>query len=332
MQFGVSAYSFPFGCGFAQRGAAHALMPMDAFALAELAATWQLVSIETPLRRMLPDLTPATIYRVRETLEEAGLGLVVDAPVIDVDEMATILPLARQAGAHTVRSMVSPILEGLRVDIPGGWAAHLAEMRRRIAAIRPLLDEYDLVLALENHQDTTSDELIALCEAGGPRVGITLDVANPLAVAEEPLAFARKVGPWIRNVHIKDYQVFATPSGYRLVRCALGEGVVPFAELLRLLEQVAPRAVMHIELAALYARHIRLFEDRWWESFPSRDIRDVLPALRALARDARPETEPWQTPWERDAEPDEVAAYEHDQFERSVRYLRTQGVGVELST
>ena len=323
MAVGVSAYSFPCGCGFARRdGAPSAARPMDAFGLAALASEYGLASIETPLVRMLPDLSLATIDRLRETLAAAGLALVVDTPVIDVEALRATLPLAARAGARIVRAMLSTILEGARSELPGGWDAYFQEMRRRVVALRPLLEAHDLVLAIENHQDTTSDDLIALCEAGGPRVGITLDVANPLAVGEDPLRFARKVGPWIRNVHLKDYRVFTTPSGFRLVRCPLGEGVIPFAELLPLLREVAGDAPQHIELAALYARHIRLLEDDWWQGYPARDVRDLLPVLRVVARHARPAGEEWQTPWEHDLPADEVAHYERMQFEASVKYLR----------
>ncbi len=188
------------------------------------------------------------------------------------------------------------------------------------------------MLALENHQDATSDDLLALCEAGGGRVGVTFDVANPLAVAEDPLIFARKLGRHIHNVHLKDYHVFATPSGYRLVRCALGEGVVPFGELLPLLAAVAPHASLHIELAAQYARHIRMLEDAWWTGFPPRDVRAVLPVLRLRHDQARPTDEPWQTLWECAAPTPAVVQHEHEQFERSVHYLRSLlGANVELS-
>ncbi len=167
-----------------------------------------------------------------------------------------------------------------------------------------------------------SDDLLMLCEAGGNHVGITFDVANPLAVEEEPMQFARKIGPWIRNVHLKDYWVYATPSGYRLVRSPLGQGIVPFPELLPFIRSVAPDTLYQIELAALYARHIRLFEDDWWHEYPARDVREVLPALRGVASQMR-YGEDWQTPWERGASLEDVQQYEHEQFVASVQYLRT---------
>lgn len=319
---GVCVYGLPVSCGLMGRDGRFVANPLRADGLIALARTHGLSSIEMPLHGMLPDLEPATIDRLRETLQEADLALVVDSGVVDPPTLEALFPLAARAGARIVRATLSTILEGNRSQIAEGWTAYIAEMRRRIVALRPALESYDLILALEDHQDVTSDDLLMLCEAGGDHVGITFDVANPLAVGEEQLHFVRKIGPWIRNVHLKDYWVYATSSGYRLVRSPLGQGVVPFAELIPLIRSVAPDALHHIELAALYARHIRLFEDDWWREYPPRDVRDVLPALRLVASRMRYD-EDWQTPWERGASVEDVQHYEHEQFVASVQYLRT---------
>jgi sugar phosphate isomerase/epimerase len=274
---------------------------------------------------MLPDLTPATIDRLRDTLKDYGLGLVVDTGVVDRPTLEQILPLAARAGAHIVRATLSTILEGARTTIPGGWEAHLADIRQRILSVVPALEANNLVLALENHQDATSTELVELCQACGPMIGVTLDVANPWAVAEDILEFTSRVGPYIRNVHLKDYRIYPSPSGYRLVRCALGDGAVPFPELLSLLADIAPDAPQHIELAAHFARHIRLLEDSWWRGFPACDVRQVLPVLRTVAEHGRPAEELWHTAWERELSPDECGEDELAQLDRSVSYLHTIG-------
>ena len=321
---GVASYSFPFSCGWAKRDGRPAFpQPIRAADLIALAIDHGLSGIEIPLSGMLPDLSNSSVDQLRESLAAARLGLVVDTGIVDVATLREQLPAAARAGAKVVRATLSSILEGARAGLPGGWDAYRDEMRRRLIELRPLLDEYDLILGLENHQDATSDDLIALCQAGGERVGITFDVVNPLAVGEEPFAFARKVSGLIRNVHIKDYQIYPTESGYRLVRAAIGQGVIDWAAMLALLREVAPHASYHIELAALYGRHIRLLEDQWWEGYPPRDARELIPTLRFVARNFRPADEPWQTPWERDAPDEEVELYERGQFEASVTHLRS---------
>ena len=84
------------------------------------------------------------------------------------------------------------------------------------------------VLAIENHQDFGSDELAEFCETTRG-VGICLDTGNTFPVAEAPLDFTRRIAPHVRHVHLKDYRVQFTDEGYRLVRCAIGDGAVPLA-------------------------------------------------------------------------------------------------------
>lgn len=325
MSIGLSTYSIPISCGIMRRDNIGVKQPLNAFGQARLAAEHGLATIEIPLTGMLPDLTPATIDRLRDTLKDFGLGLVVDTGVVDKPTLEQILPLAARAGAHIVRATLSTILEGARTTIPGGWQAHLGDIRQRILSVVPTLESHNLVLALENHQDATSAELVELCRTCGPTIGVTLDVANPLAVAEDILQFTSRVGPYIRNVHLKDYRIYPSPSGFRLVRCALGDGVVPFPELLRLLAQIAPDAPQHIELAAHFARHIRLLEDDWWRGFPACDVRQVLPVLRTVAEHGRPAEELWHTAWERELSPDECGEDELAQLDRSASYLHTIG-------
>ncbi len=347
--FGLASYSFPCSCGYAQRkDKSNFQRPMDAYALADLAAQNGLSSIEIPLdvKMMLPDMTHGTIDALKAYLDQRNLGLLVDTGIVDADKLSQILPAAARAGARVVRAVVSGILEGNRYTIVNGadpngsgwgkltlgggptassWQNYLEEIHRRVEAVLPLLKEYDLVLALENHQDCTSDELLAFCDIDPTRIGITLDVVNPLAVCEDPYAFARKVGPHIRDVHLKDYTVRATPSGYRLIRAAVGQGVIDWQTLLAAVAEVAPTAYLHIELAAIFNRHVRVFEDQWWSSFPPRPIQEIVPALRFLHQHAVPDSVPWQTPWELDGEnaPEDTHQYEMAQFAFSVSYLKS---------
>jgi sugar phosphate isomerase/epimerase len=144
-----------------------------------------------------------------------------------------------------------------------------------------------------------------------------------LAVGEEPFEFARKVGDRIFNVHLKDYTIHPSPSGYHLVRAALGEGVIDWAAMITLVQKLAPSASFNIELAAIYARHIRLYEDAWWRGYPPRDARELLPTLRYVAQHLQPPGQDVRTPWEAGAPFDACEAYEHDQLTRSIAHLNT---------
>lgn len=294
--------------------------PRDAEGLMAMAAACGLAGVECPLPRNALD---AELDRLGAAARKHGLYLVVAGGQVRNVDGPALLRAAHRLGAPTVRMTLSDVLEGDRGRLgPGGWEAVCEVAATRLRQWRPLAEDLGVNMALENHQDAGSDDLVRLCEAvGGDRIGVTLDTGNPLAVGEEPLAFAHRVAPYLKNVHLKDYRVYRSPLGYRLVRCALGAGVVDFPALFALFDREAPEATRNIELGATKARHIRLLKPEWWEYFPPRDVRELLPVLQLVERHGEPAGDDWRTPHER-GEPEAIcAAYELAQFRESLGYL-----------
>ena len=129
--------------------------------------------------------------------------------------------------------------------------------RAALAEHGPRASDEGRVLAIENHQDFGSDELVAFCETTRG-VGICFDTGNTFPVAEAPLDFTRRIAAHVRHVHLKDYRVQFTDEGYRLVRCAIGDGAVPLPAMLDLLAAHNQRLTAVLEPGALEARHVRL--------------------------------------------------------------------------
>ncbi|HWE64839.1 MAG TPA: TIM barrel protein [Chloroflexota bacterium] len=324
LSIGLAAYSLSYSCGFEGAGTARAWpRPYDAYALMDLATDYNLAGVEFPPQRCLPSVEAAELEHARGYAAARDLFIVADTGVVDVADLQTLLPIAAALGARTVRAIVSTILCGDRRAVRDTWPGYLAEIGRRLHAVRGLAEELQVSIALENHQDMTSDELVALCEdLGSPRIGVTLDAINPLAVGEDPLAFARRVAPYLKHVHLKDYYLYRTVEGFRLVRCAVGAGVLDVPGLLSLCARQAPQATLSIEIGSLYARHVRLLEDEFWQGYPPRRVEDVLPVLRLREQRARPADEEWRTPWERGEQGELVATYEAEQVRDSVHNLR----------
>ena len=150
-----------------------------------------------------------------------------------------------------------------------------------------------------------------------------MDVGNAYAVGETCLAFARGVRPFLKHVHLKDYSVHPAEAGYRLVRCALGAGLVDWPAMMAWFEAECPGVQGCIELGATTARHVRLLEPDWWATYPERPfLPGAVETLADLHRAARPPAEEWRTPHERGEAPEICTAWEMDQFEASVRFLR----------
>jgi sugar phosphate isomerase/epimerase len=212
------------------------------------------------------------------------------------------------------------ILCGDRAEPGCKWDETVANVKRMLKEAAPLAAEYGLLLAIEDHQDFTSAELVELCETTAANVGVCLDTGNALSVGEDPVDFARAVAGCARHVHLKDYRVQWTSEGYRLIRCAIGDGVIPFGEIVEVFKDRP--VTMALEIGALCARHIRLLNDSWWKGYPARSAESLAKGLKAARVKGMREDEEWRTPFELGAAPEAIVQYEMDQLNRSAAYLK----------
>jgi sugar phosphate isomerase/epimerase len=271
------------------------------------------------------DFGAAEFAALRDRLVLRGLRVVISlGPPLAEVELA--IRAARELGARAIRLGLTPVLCGDRAAHGAAWPAMLAHARETLGRMAPVAAEHGISFAIENHQDLGSSELMELSEEAGPNVGITLDTGNPLAVGEGILAFTEVVAPRVLHVHWKDYQVQWTAEGYRLVRCAIGDGCVPFAAIHELLEGQGRELTGSLEPAALEARHVRLFLTEWWRGYPDRQARELGPCLADARRSLIAEESDYRTPWERGAAPGEIVDYELAMIRRSAGNLRRLGL------
>ena len=244
---------------------------------------------------------------------------------LSVEETRAHLEKSQRAGAKVVRFILSGILCGDRRGFPGGWSAHLDALAARLREILPIAQDLGLSLALENHQDATTEDFLRLYEASGksPAFGVCLDAGNPLAVGQSPVEAAKALAPLIRHVHLKDYTIHFAPNGYRLVRCAAGEGVVDFPEILKIVRGSGFADLLPgIEIAAQATRTIPILEPSWWAEFPPRNTTEFLGALGILWKKGIPESAPYSSAWERGEGSEAVIAEEWAVLEKSAAYFQ----------
>jgi sugar phosphate isomerase/epimerase len=238
------------------------------------------------------------------------------------ETLADGIRCARALRAQTLRLHLTPVIEGARAAWGAQWPAMVAHARATLAREAPKAADAGVTLAIENHQDLGSEELVGIAEEAGDNVGIVLDTGNPFAVGEDPVAFTGRAAHRIRHVHLKDYLAQFTGEGYRLIRCAIGDGCVPLQEIA---SQLAQEVTASIEPGALDARHIRAFAPDWWAGYPPREAEEFATALGRLRQRRLDDAADYRTPWERGAAGPELVAYEMDQIRRSADYLRTTG-------
>lgn len=272
----------------------------------------------------LADLDDAALRALRDRLAACDMTPVVSAGLGMMGPMESAFRSARLLGAATIRLGLSPVLCGDRAAWGDRWPPLVETIAAALAEWGPRAADEGLTLGIENHQDFTSAELVAFCEANRG-VGITFDMGNTFPVAEAPLDFARTVADHVVHLHLKDYRVQFSPEGFRLIRCAVGDGCVPHAAMVEIIHAAGATPTAVLEPAALEARHVRLFTPDWWTGYPPKSAPALAACLHAAQTNRLPENADVRTPWERD-ECAELEAYELAMIRRSAANMRAAGL------
>jgi len=256
----------------------------------------------------------------------AGLGM---TPIVSWGLMMgpyeSALRSARLIDAKIIRCGLTTVLCGDRHALGEKWQELVADVRRALSDHGPRAADEGRTLAVENHQDFGSEELAAFCESTRG-VGICLDAGNTFPVAEAPLDFARRVAPYVAHVHLKDYRVQFTDEGYRLARCAIGDGAVPLPAMLDVLAEHQPHLTAVLEPGALEARHVRFLKPEWWRGYPARSAPELAACLSAARVNRLPDDADYRTPWEK-GDDGSLEAYELAMIRRSAANMRAVGLG-----
>ena len=156
---------------------------------------------------------------------------------------------AFHVGSSTVRSCSGGLMRWKKDSPP--TEDLLRAMAPALRAQRPMLRDFGVVLAIETHFEFTSFELLRLfdmCGASpGEYLGICLDTMNLLTMLEDPVAAARRLGPWVVTTHVKDGGLALTRDGFVSFTAEAGKGVVDLAAVVEPLAAAHPALTLTVE-------------------------------------------------------------------------------------
>jgi 3-oxoisoapionate decarboxylase len=281
----------------------------------------KVLEIYDPWLRAMSD---AELGALNDRLAALGMTPVVSSGLM-MGPFESALRSARALDAKIIRYGLTSVLCGDRHALGEKWKELVGVVRASLADRGPRAFDDGRTLAIENHQDFGSEELADFCD-NVRGVGICLDTGNTFPVAEAPLDFARRVAAHVRHVHLKDYRVQFTDEGYRLARCAIGDGAVPIAMMLDILAAHGRKLTAVLEPGALEARHVRFLRPEWWKFYPPKQASAFAACLAAARVNRLDDNADARTPWER-GEDAAIADYELAMIRRSARNMRAIGLG-----
>jgi sugar phosphate isomerase/epimerase len=219
-----------------------------------------------------------TLERLEAVTRKHGYYLEFGMGGWDVTRLAARIRLTARFGGRAVRTFcgdenTSPVDRRRYVELAAPALRHAGGVA----------DAHDVDIAVENHGDFTSVELEELVrKVDHPRVGVCLDTGNSLFRDEEPLECARRLVPYTRSMHLKDWTMVKDPDGQAIWEEAVpGQGQVPVAEILELVASRQPELYIALETPVAPSGDEKETVAREWEHVrkSARAARKILDAL-----------------------------------------------------
>jgi len=113
----------------------------------------------------------------------------------------------------------------------------------------PLVEKSGIRLAVENHADTFSEEILyILDEVNHPMIGACVDTANGCHVTEDPTVAVKNLAPRAFTNHFRDNRLTYMPWGIKLEGAAVGDGDFDMIGAYNLIKQNPQMDRINIEL------------------------------------------------------------------------------------
>jgi sugar phosphate isomerase/epimerase len=161
-------------------------------------------------------------------------------------QMNALIPKAVCIGARIMRIVASSLM--FRFEPHGPQIEAVVGMLNESAKIAA---DHGVVLALENHIDYTSAEILEILErVGSDALKVNFDTGNTLRMMEDPVAAARRLGPYTVATHTKDVEAcrhVRPEEWYFFSSVPVGTGLIDIPGVVRALAESGYQGVLAVE-------------------------------------------------------------------------------------
>jgi sugar phosphate isomerase/epimerase len=171
------------------------------------------------------------------------------------DDMVSSIERARAIGADVMRVVGSSLLFRNQPHQP-----QLERLTRMFSDAVRVAEKNGVRLAVENHIDFTSDEMLRLITAvDSPFLGINFDTGNFVRLLDDPIKGMEKLAKHVYATHIKDLKPqkgVAADEWYFFSCTPVGDGIVDNLQLARLLASVGYQGFLAVEIDFLHPDYL----------------------------------------------------------------------------
>ena len=238
--------------------------------------------------------TEAEATAIRRTADKAAIHLegIISPPADDeagLERFTAEVATAKACGVSVVRTVM---LGGRRYETfskaedYAEFAKRTAEMLRRTESVAK---KHGVRLAVENHKDFRTDELIDLLKKiASEFVGVCVDTGNSIALLEDAIGTVEALAPFAFTVHLKDMGVEESRDGFLLAEVPLGEGILDLKAIVgTALRKANPKVRFQLEMITRDPLSIPCLTEKYWATLarvPGRSLARMLAFVRKSAR------------------------------------------------
>ena len=163
------------------------------------------------------------------------------------DEMVAGIPNAVAIGADVMRVVGSSLM--FRHEPHGPQIEALVKMFKKAVKVAA---DLGVKLAVENHIDFTSDEILQLLnEVNSDYFGLNFDTGNFLRLLDDPIRGMEKLAPYVLATHVKDLMPdkHARPTDWHFFAgVPVGQGLIDNKALAQLLHKANFKGFLAVEI------------------------------------------------------------------------------------
>jgi sugar phosphate isomerase/epimerase len=168
-----------------------------------------------------------------------------------LDDLIKHIEYAHAIGAPVMRVVGSSLLFRHEPHEP-----QLEKLTTMFSKAVKVAEKYKIKLAVENHIDYNSDEILKLLQdINSPYMGINFDSGNFLRVMDDPIKAMEKLAPYVFATHIKDLKpVKGVPvdEWYFFSCVPTGEGLIENEKLAQILHKHNYQGFLAVETDCLH--------------------------------------------------------------------------------
>lgn len=279
------------------------------------AAEWGLQCVQVSVRKPEDTEPRASLRREAEALSLELVGGGFGPPT--VHGLQHDIQAGREMRASVVRHACGPF----RLRRPPVPPPRLAEA---LAEVAEQAESENVTIAIENHQDYSSEELAwVMDKVGSAHIGVCLDTGNSIALLEDPVYTAQTLAPFTHAVHLKEYLVMPAEHGIDLVGTPLGTGVVDNKAIVDIVRAKAPADVLYVTIENPLERcAVPILSPEFVEDFATTPVGDLGAVVSLVTKSKEKHPDPVLLPQERGLSDEQIAAEEEGCNRQAVDYCR----------